>query len=187
MGVLALQGAFLEHCKMLEGLGAVVRLIRLPRDLADIQGIVLPGGESTTMGELLTRVALLDPLRQAISSGLPTLATCAGMIMLADRLVDGEPGQPILGLVPLRIRRNGFGRQVDSFEVDLDIERLGNPPFHAVFIRAPVIEEVGHGVEVLARLAGKPVAIGWGKITALSFHPELSGDDRWHRRFLEST
>jgi 5'-phosphate synthase pdxT subunit len=182
VGVLALQGAFREHALALEACGARTRLVRLPDDLEGLDGLVVPGGESTTMTMLMERVGLLEPLREAVLGGLPTLGTCAGMILLARRITDGLPGQVGLGALDIVVRRNGYGRQVDSFEAGLEVEGL-ETPFPGVFIRAPVVEEVGRA-EVLARLDGRPVGVCQGRVVGLAFHPELSGDLRLHGRFL---
>ncbi|MCS7281788.1 MAG: pyridoxal 5'-phosphate synthase glutaminase subunit PdxT [Anaerolineae bacterium] len=185
IGVLALQGAFLEHEAMLRRLGVQTRQVRLPRDLEGLDGLIIPGGESTSIGYLAERRGLLEPLREFALSGRPVWGTCAGMILLAREIVDGIPGQPVLGLMDITVRRNAFGRQVNSFETDLEVPTLGDPPFPAVFIRAPVIERVGPEVEVLARLEeGSPVAVRQGNLLATAFHPELTTDARFHRYFL---
>lgn len=183
IGVMALQGAFREHVRALEGCGAQIRLVRLPADLDRLDGLVIPGGESTTMTMLMQRMGLAEPLRQAIVQGLPTLGTCAGMIVLSDRITDGMDGQSGLRLLDIAVRRNGYGRQVDSFETDLEVAGLPGPAFPGVFIRAPLVEDAG-SAEVLASHDGHPVAVRQGKILALCFHPELSGDLRLHREFL---
>jgi 5'-phosphate synthase pdxT subunit len=182
VGVLALQGAFREHVLALEGCGVRTRLIRLPSDLKGLDGLVIPGGESTTMTMLMERMGLLDPLREAVIGGLPTLGTCAGMILLSRQITDGLPGQAGLGVLDIAVRRNGYGRQVDSFEAELEVVGL-DEPFCGVFIRAPVVEEVGRA-EVMAYLDGRPVAVRQGRAIGLAFHPELSGDLRLHRQFL---
>lgn len=185
IGVLALQGAFIEHENVLARLGVRPVEVRLPEHLEGLDGLIIPGGESTTMGLLAQKWGLLEPLRAFARSGRPIWGTCAGMILLAKEVVDGVPGQPILGLMDITVRRNAFGRQVDSFEADLEIPALGNPPFHAVFIRAPIIERVGPGVDVLASLEdGTAVAVQQGNLLATAFHPELTGDVRFHRYFL---
>jgi 5'-phosphate synthase pdxT subunit len=183
IGVLALQGAFRDHARALEACGARTRPVRLASDLDGLDGLVIPGGESTTMTMLMERMGLLDAVGGAVRSGLPTLGTCAGMIVLAGRITDGRDGQAVLGALDIGVRRNGYGRQVDSFEAELDVRGLEGGPFPGVFIRAPVIEEVG-GAEVLAEHGGRPVAVRQGAIMALAFHPELSGDLRMHREFL---
>jgi 5'-phosphate synthase pdxT subunit len=183
IGVLALQGAFREHVRALEACGVRTRLVRLPADLEGLDGLVIPGGESTTMTMLMERMGLLGPVAEAVRGGLPTLGTCAGMIVLARRITDGRAGQVPLGALDIGVRRNGYGRQVDSFEADLLVSGLDDGPFPGVFIRAPVVEEVG-GAEVLAEHDGHPVAVRQGSVMALAFHPELSGDLRLHREFL---
>lgn len=183
IGVLALQGAFREHVRALEACGARTRLVRLPHDLDGLDGLVIPGGESTTMIMLMERMGLLGSIDGAVRGGLPTLGTCAGMIVLSDRVSDGRAGQTVLGALDIGVRRNGYGRQVDSFEADLDVCGLEGGPFPGVFIRAPLVEEVG-AAEVLAEHDGRPVAVRQGRVMALAFHPELSGDLRLHREFL---
>jgi len=189
VGVLALQGDVREHLRMIGSLGADAVAVRRPEELAAVDGLVLPGGESTTMVKLARIFELLEPLREAVSGGLPAFGTCAGMILLADRLEDGTAGQETLGGLDMTVRRNAFGRQVDSFETDLDVAGL-DQPVHAVFIRAPWVEEVGDGVEVLARVddgpaAGRIVAVRSGPLMATSFHPEVGGDARVHQLFLD--
>ena len=183
IGVLALQGAFREHVRALEACGVRTRLVRLPHDLDGLDGLVIPGGESTTMTMLMERMGLLESIDRAVRGGLPTLGTCAGMIVLSDRVSDGRDGQTVLGALDIGVRRNGYGRQVDSFEADLDVSGLEGGPFPGVFIRAPMVEEVGTA-EVLAEHEGRPVAVRQGRVMALAFHPELSGDLRLHREFL---
>ena len=178
-----MQGAFAEHVSALEAAGARTRLVRTREDLDGLDGIVLPGGESTTMTMLMERVGLLDPLRDAIAGGLPVLATCAGMIVLANEITDAMEGQRGMGLLDIAVRRNGYGRQVDSFEAALDVEGLGGRQFPGVFIRAPLVERTGD-VKVLASYDGRPVAVQQGNVLALCFHPELSGDRRLHREFV---
>ena len=183
IGVLAMQGAFAEHMDALAAAGARTRLVRTREDLAGLDGIVLPGGESTTMTMLMERVGLLEPLRRAIEGGLATLATCAGMIVLSSEITDGMAEQQGMGLLDIAVRRNGYGRQVDSFEAPLHIEGMNGKTFPGVFIRAPLVERVGD-VEVIATHEGHPVAVRNGRITALGFHPELSGDLRLHKEFV---
>ena len=183
IGVLAMQGAFAEHVRALERAGARTRLVRTKEDLEGLDGIVLPGGESTTMTMLMDRVGLLEPLREAIRDGLATLATCAGMIVLARDITDGLPQQKSLGLLDIDVRRNGYGRQVDSFEAPLHIEGMTGKTFPGVFIRSPLVERTGD-VEVLASYGGHPVAVRQDRIVALSFHPELTADLRLHREFV---
>ena len=178
-----MQGAFAEHIKALHSAGARTRLVRTKDDLDGLDGIVLPGGESTTMTMLMERVGLLEPLRDAIARGLATFATCAGMIVLARDVTDGMADQRGLGLLDIGVRRNGYGRQVDSFEAPLLIEGLDGKAFPGVFIRAPLVERTGK-VDVMASYDGHPVAVRQGRIMALSFHPELSGDLRLHREFV---
>ena len=181
-----MQGAFAEHVAALESAGARTRLVRTSEDLAGLDGIVLPGGESTTMTMLMERVGLLEPLRHAIDSGLPTLATCAGMIVLARDVTDGTADQHGLGLLDIGVRRNGYGRQVDSFEAPLHIDGMDGETFPGVFIRAPLVERTGD-VDVVASYDGHPVAVRQGRILALAFHPELSGDLRLHEEFVRLT
>jgi 5'-phosphate synthase pdxT subunit len=185
IGVLALQGDFIEHEQILERLGAQAVEVRLPEHLEGLDGLIVPGGESTTIGKVARRWGLLEPLAAFARSGRPLWGTCAGMILMAKEVTDGTPDQPTLELMDVSARRNAFGRQVDSFEADLDVPVLGERPFHAVFIRAPWIERVGEGVEVLARLEdGAIVAARQGNLLATAFHPELTDDDRFHRYFL---
>ncbi len=184
VGVLALQGDVREHVRVLTAVGAQVRPVRAPADLDDLDGIVLPGGESTTIGRLLTLFALLEPLRDRLATGLPAYGSCAGMVLLADAVVDGLPGQPLLGGLDVTVRRNAFGSQVDSFEAELAVDGLRDP-VHGVFIRAPWVERAGPAVEVLARVDGHPVAVRQGLLLATSFHPELTGDPRVHALFVE--
>jgi len=179
-----MQGAFAEHVRALEKSGAHTRLVRTPADLEGLDGIVLPGGESTTMTMLMERNGLLEPLRDAIAHGLATFATCAGMIVLARDVVDGMSDQRGLGLLDIAVRRNGYGRQVDSFEANLDITGLGGKSFPGVFIRSPLVESTG-STEVMASLNGHAVAVRQGRIVALCFHPELTGDLRLHREFVK--
>jgi len=184
VGVLALQGDVREHLRALTEAGAEAVEVRTRAELDAVDGIVIPGGESTTMGRLLGIFGLLEPLRQRIADGLPAYGSCAGMILLADRVLDGRPDQPTLGALDVTVRRNAFGRQVDSFETDLDVAGMDGGPLHAVFIRAPWVEEAGPGVEVLAETAGHPVAVRQGHVLATAFHPELTGDRRVHELFV---
>lgn len=189
IGVLALQGDVREHLHALAGLGVEARAVRRPEELPDLDGLVLPGGESTTMIKLAQIFEVLEPLRDRVAAGLPVLGTCAGMILLADRVVDGAVGQQTIGGLDITVRRNAFGRQVDSFETDLAMTGIAGP-VHAVFIRAPWVEEVGAAVEVLARVehgpaAGRIVAVRQGPLMATSFHPEVGGDSRIHALFLD--
>ena len=185
VGVLALQGAFDAHRQRLEQLGALAPLVRTPLDLEGLDAIVLPGGESTTMSRLLTTSGLFDDLKGRLIDGLPVLGTCAGMILCAIDVLDGRSDQRGFDLIDLTVRRNGYGRQLDSFEADLDIAGLGDA-FHAVFIRAPLVERVGPDVEVLARHDGVPVLVRSGRCTVSAFHPELTDDARLHQLFLDS-
>ena len=190
IGVVALQGDVREHLCALEQVGARAVRVRRPEELDGLDGVVLPGGESTTMGRLAVAFGLLEPLRHAIGNGLPAFGSCAGMIMLAETIIDGTSDQRTVGGMDVVVRRNAFGRQVDSFEADVRFDGLAGPPFHAVFIRAPWVEKVGAGVEVLARVESGPaadriVAVRQGRMLATSFHPELTGDLRVHRLFLD--
>ena len=184
VGVLALQGDVREHLAAIREVGAEPIEVRLPRDLVDLDALVLPGGESTTMRKLIDAYGLRDPILSLARTGAPMLGTCAGMILLAERIADGE--QPVFGLIDLEVRRNGYGRQLDSFEADLDIPALGERPLHGVFIRAPMVTDVGPNAEVLARDPdGVPVAVRQGRVLATAFHPELTGDRRLHRLLVE--
>lgn len=178
-----MQGAYRDHIRALEAAGARTRLVRSREDLVDLDGLVIPGGESTTMQILLERMDLLEPLAEVVREGLPTLGTCAGMILLSSSIVDGRAGQRSLGALDIAVRRNGYGRQVDSFETDLDIASIDGGSFPGVFIRAPLVERVGPAVEVLAEHEGHPVAVRQGEAMGLAFHPELSGDGRLHQEF----
>ena len=178
-----MQGAFEEHRRALEAAGARTRLVRTREDLEELDGIVLPGGESTTMTMLMERVGLLEPVREAIRAGLATLATCAGMVVLAREITDGMPEQKGLGLLDIGVRRNGYGRQVESFESPLHIEGMDGTDFPGVFIRSPLVERTGD-VKVMATYDGHPVAVRQGRIVALCFHPELTSDLRLHREFV---
>jgi 5'-phosphate synthase pdxT subunit len=193
IGVLALQGDVREHMAMLERAGARPTAVRRPTELADLDGIVLPGGESTTMYKLARTFEVFEPLREALREGLPAFGTCAGMIMLADHIENGIAGQETIGGLDIVVRRNAFGRQVDSFEADLDVksEELALEfPFRAMFIRAPWVEKVGQEVEVVARVAtgeavGRIVAVRQANLLATSFHPEITGDHRMHALFVD--
>jgi pyridoxal 5'-phosphate synthase pdxT subunit len=190
IGVLALQGDVREHLAALREQGAEAVPVRRPGELAAVDGLVLPGGESTAIVKLAARFGLLDPLRAAVRAGLPAYGSCAGMILLADRILDAPPDQETIGGLDVTVRRNAFGRQVDSFESDIAFVGLGGGPVHAVFIRAPWVEEAGEGVEVLGRVVGGPadgriVAVRQGNLVATSFHPELTGDRRVHALFVE--
>lgn len=185
IGVLALQGAFIEHIRMLRGLGADAVEVRLPEQLADLDGLIIPGGESTTIGKIAVQYGLIEPIRQMVKAGKPVWGTCAGMIMLAK---DVGTRQPLVSVMDVHVKRNAFGRQVDSFETDLNIPALDNgstTPFHAIFIRAPLISAVGGHVQVLAKLDdGTIVAAREGNLLATSFHPELTPDPRFHKYFV---
>jgi 5'-phosphate synthase pdxT subunit len=190
VGVLALQGDVREHLAALTAAGADVRPVRRPEELAGLDGLVLPGGESTTMAKLAARSGLLEPLRTAVRDGLPAYGSCAGMIMLADAVLDAPADQVTIGGLDVTVRRNALGRQVDSFEGAVRLAGVDGPPVHAVFIRAPWVEQVGPGVEVLGRVEGgaadgKIVAVRQGRLVATSFHPELTGDLRVHALFVE--
>jgi len=185
VGVLALQGDVIDHCRVLEAVGARPRTIRRPEELLGLDGIVLPGGESSTIDRLARRFGLREPLVEALADGLPAFGSCAGMIMLADEIVDGLGDQQTFGGLDVTVRRNAFGRQVDSFETDLDLTGI-DEQVHAVFIRAPWVERVGDGVEVLARAADHAVAVRQGALLATSFHPEATGDTRVHALFVSS-
>jgi 5'-phosphate synthase pdxT subunit len=185
IGVLALQGDVREHVRALEGVGTRAVAVRRPSELDAVDGVVLPGGESTTIDKLLRAFGLFEPLRERIAAGFPVYGSCAGMILLADRVLDSRPDQRTLGGIDMTVRRNAFGRQVDSFEADVEVAGLAGGPFHAVLIRAPWVEEVGEGVEVLAAVGetARVVAVRQGALLATSFHPELGGDTRMHAEF----
>ena len=190
VGVLALQGDVRDHENELAACGAATRRIRSVDELDGIDALVVPGGESTTMSNLALRWGLMEPLRALVRKGLPAYGSCAGMIMLADRIEGGRPDQQTIGGLDVTVRRNAFGRQVDSFEADLDMPVLGDRPVHAVFIRAPWVESIGERVEVLGTVAAGPaagriVAVRQGHLLATSFHPELTGDTRVHEYFVE--
>jgi len=184
VGVLALQGSFAEHAEALRAAGASPVLVRLPAHLEGVAGLIIPGGESTAMGKLLVTTGLLEPLRAAVQNGMPVYGTCAGMILLARDI--GGLDQPLLGVMDIAVKRNAFGRQLDSFEEALSVPSLGTAPFRGVFIRAPLIEKTGAGVSVLATLPdGRVVAARQGTLLATAFHPELTDDGRVHRYFLD--
>ncbi|MGH2463743.1 MAG: pyridoxal 5'-phosphate synthase glutaminase subunit PdxT [Candidatus Limnocylindria bacterium] len=184
VGILALQGDVREHADALREVGAEPVEVRLPRDLAGVEALILPGGESTTMRRLIDAYGLAEPILSLAASGAPMWGTCAGMILLARRITDGD--QPILPLLDIEVRRNAYGRQLDSFEADLAVPALGDEPLHAVFIRAPVVTDVGAGVEVLATdPMGRTVAVRQGRLLATAFHPELTGDRRFHRALVD--
>ncbi len=184
VGVLALQGAFAAHAACLRAVGAEPREIRTAAELDEVDALVLPGGESTTMSMLLESAELFDPLAARLADGLPALGTCAGMILLGAEILDGRPDQRCFGAVDISVRRNAFGRQVDSFEADLPLTDVDGGPFRAVFIRAPFVERAGPDVEVLATVDGHPVLCRQGSVTVTAFHPELSNDLRLHDHFL---
>ena len=189
IGVLALQGDVREHLAMLERAGARAVKVRRPEELEHVDGIVMPGGESTTMHKLARAFDLFEPLRDALRSGVPAFGTCAGMILLADRIEGGTADQETFGGLDVVVRRNAFGRQVDSFEAELAVTGF-DAPFHALFIRAPWVEKVGHDVQVVATVAsgdavGRIVAVRQAHLLATSFHPEITGDHRFHRLFVE--
>ncbi len=188
IGVLALQGAFHSHQALLDELGYPTLQVRTPDDLDRVDALVMPGGESTTMSRLLITGELYEPLAKRLAAGMPAFGTCAGMILLAAEVLDGRPDQRSFGAIDIAVRRNGYGRQLDSFETDLTVPGLGSdaPPFHGVFIRAPKVTRVGLDVEILAEHAGVPVLLRRGPITVASFHPELAHDSRLHARFLAS-
>ena len=196
IGILGLQGDVREHTRALEACGARAVTVRRARELDGLDGIVIPGGESTTMGKLLVTFELLEPLRAAIRGGLPAYGSCAGMILLADEVLDGIPEQPTIGGLEVVVRRNAFGRQRDSFEADVQIDGMVGAAVRAVFIRAPAVESVGAGVTVIGRVAavaradaaehvGRIVAVRQGNLLATAFHPELTGDTRVHRLLVD--
>jgi pyridoxal 5'-phosphate synthase pdxT subunit len=183
--VLALQGDVREHVRSLDACGAAVRTVRSADELAAVDALVLPGGESTTMSRLLRVFGLEQPLRRRLAEGMPTMSTCAGLILLARDIRDGRPDQQPFGVLDVAVRRNAYGRQVESFETDLHIEPLGVAPLRAVFIRAPRIETVGDGAQVIATLDEEPVAVSQGPHLGLAFHPEMTDDVRLHQLFVE--
>ncbi|BDZ63103.1 pyridoxal 5'-phosphate synthase glutaminase subunit PdxT [Agromyces mangrovi Wang et al. 2018] len=185
VGVLALQGDFREHVAVLSGLGAEVATVRRASELAEVDGLVIPGGESTVMDKLSRAFGLAEPLKAAIADGLPVYGTCAGLIMLADTVLDAIAGQQSLGGLDVVVRRNAFGSQNQSFETDLDVPAIGDDPVHAVFIRGPVVESVGPAATPLARLDdGRVVAVEQDNLLGTSFHPEITGEYRFHEYFL---
>jgi 5'-phosphate synthase pdxT subunit len=185
VGVLALQGAFGLHAVALTELGARAKEVRTPADLDRVDALIMPGGESTTMSMLLESSGLFDAIGERLADHFPVFGTCAGMILLAADVLDGRPDQRSFGVIDLAVRRNAYGRQVDSFETSLAVADLPGEPFPAVFIRAPLVESAGPAVEVLARHENRPVLARQGAVTVASFHPELSGDSRLHARFLQ--
>jgi 5'-phosphate synthase pdxT subunit len=190
IGVLALQGDVREHVRALTGAGAIARPVRRPSELDDVDALVIPGGESTTISKLAETFGLLEPIRKRIGGGMPAYGSCAGMIMLASEVLDGRPDQQSFAGIDMTVRRNAFGRQIDSFEAPVEIDGVSGPAFHAVFIRAPWVERVGEDVDVLGRVtdgpaAGRIVAVRQGNLIATSFHPELTGDLRVHAYFVD--
>lgn len=186
VGVLALQGDVRGHARVLRELGARVAPVRRPEELAEVDGLVLPGGESSVIDKLSRAFGLFEPIRAAIAAGMPAYGTCAGLILLADRIADGIAGQCTFGGIDATVRRNAFGGQVESFEIDLEVPELGGAPVHAAFIRAPLIEQVGPAARPLAALPdGRVVAVEQGALLGTAFHPEVTGDARFHRRFLQ--
>lgn len=187
IGVLALQGDFREHLAVLAELGARAVPVRRERELHEVDGLVLPGGESTVMDKLARSFGLAEPLKARIAEGLPVYGTCAGLILLADTVLDAVPGQQSFGGLDVAVRRNAFGSQVDSFEADLDVEGFEGPPVHAAFIRAPIVERVGDRAHAIAHVAdGRVVAVRQGNLLGTSFHPEITGELRFHRVFLDT-
>jgi 5'-phosphate synthase pdxT subunit len=185
VGVVALQGDFREHLAALRSLGAEAVSVRRPEELASVDGLIIPGGESSVMDKLTRLFGLAEPLKAAISAGLPVYGTCAGLIMLADEVLDSIEGQQSLGGLDVSVRRNAFGSQVDSFETDLTVPAISEASMHAVFIRAPLVERLGDAVQVLARLTdGRIVAVEQGNLLGTSFHPEVTNDLRFHEYFL---
>lgn len=185
IGVLALQGGFVAHQQQLVALGHEAPAVRTENHLADLDALVMPGGESTAMSHLLRTNELFDPLAEWFAEGFPVMGTCAGMILCAADVLDRRDDQRSFGLIDLTVRRNGYGRQLDSFETDLNVSGLDDP-FHAVFIRAPLVERVGENVEVLSEYEGDPVLLRAGRCTVASFHPELTDDGRLHRQFVNT-
>ncbi|GAA4976495.1 pyridoxal 5'-phosphate synthase glutaminase subunit PdxT [Yinghuangia aomiensis] len=190
IGVLALQGDVREHAVALAEAGALARPVRRPEEIADLDALVIPGGESTTMSKLAVSFGLFGPLRERVAAGMPVYGSCAGMIMLADKILDGRDDQETVGGIDMTVRRNAFGRQNQSFEADIAFTPSPDRPLHGVFIRAPWVESVGAGVEVLATLESAPhegrvVAVRQGNLVATSFHPELTGDGRVHEYFVD--
>ena len=185
VGVLALQGAFARHAEVLRSLGAEPAEVRTPAQLVDVDALVLPGGESTTMSMLLESSGLFEPVAARLADGMPAFGTCAGMILLGRDILDGRPDQRRIGAIDVTVRRNAFGRQVDSFETDLAVDGVDGAPVHATFIRAPFVERVGDGVEVLATVDDHPVLCRQGPVLVAAFHPELGDDPRLHQLFLE--
>lgn len=187
IGVVSYQGAVGAHLRTLDTLGVETRRVRWPKELEGLDGLILPGGESTTISDLMIHYGLFDAVKEWAAAGGAVYGTCAGAILMAQKILGGRRDQPSLGLIPMAVQRNGFGRQVDSCEVDLPVEGIGPDPLRTVFIRAPYFTELGDGVEVLARFEGKPVAVRYGRYLATAFHPELTDDVRIHRMFVDIT
>ncbi|WP_367131818.1 MULTISPECIES: pyridoxal 5'-phosphate synthase glutaminase subunit PdxT [Streptomyces] len=185
IGVLALQGDVREHLVALASADALARPVRRPEELAELDGLVIPGGESTTMSKLAVAFGMLEPLRERVRAGMPVYGTCAGMIMLADKLLDGREDQETLGGIDMIVRRNAFGRQNESFEATVDVAGIEGGPVEGVFIRAPWVESIGAAAEVIATYNGHTVAVRQGNVLATSFHPELTGDHRVHALFVD--
>lgn len=185
IGVLALQGDVREHLAALGGAGAAARPVRRPEELAAVDGLVIPGGESTTISKLAVAFGLLEPLRERVAAGMPAYGSCAGMILLADKILDPRSGQETVGGIDMIVRRNAFGRQNESFEAELEVDGVPGGPVHGVFIRAPWVESLGAGAQQLAAYDGHPVAVRQGRLLATAFHPELTGDHRVHRLFVD--
>jgi pyridoxal 5'-phosphate synthase pdxT subunit len=185
IGVLALQGDVREHLAALEAGGARAVSVKRAAEIGSLDGIVIPGGESTTIGKLLDIFGLLEPLRASVAGGLPAFGSCAGMILLATQILDGREDQQLIGGLDITVRRNAFGRQIDSFEAEVAVDGISGGPVHAVFIRAPVVERTGESVQVLAEVEGRSVAVRDARRLATAFHPELSGDARMHAMFVE--
>lgn len=183
-GVLAIQGDVREHLDALRRLGVDATTIREPKEIAAVRGLIIPGGESTTIGKLISRYGLLDPIRELVASGRPLLGTCAGMIVMAKTIHSAANDQPALSVMDISVKRNAFGRQIDSFEADIDVKGIDGGPVRAVFIRAPVIHHAENNVEILAEHEGKTVAARQGNMLALAFHPELTDDSRIHQYFI---
>jgi 5'-phosphate synthase pdxT subunit len=185
IGVLALQGDVREHLAALDAAGASPRTVRRPGELAEVQGLVIPGGESTTISKLAAAFGLLEPLRERVRSGMPAFGSCAGMIMLADKILDPRSGQETIGGIDMIVRRNAFGRQNESFEAAVELAGVADGPVQGVFIRAPWVESIGARAESIAEFQGHSVAVRQGPLLATAFHPELTGDHRVHRLFAE--
>ncbi|MGD9484242.1 pyridoxal 5'-phosphate synthase glutaminase subunit PdxT [Streptomyces sp. TRM70308] len=185
IGVLALQGDVREHLAALAGAGADARAVRRPEELAEVDGLVIPGGESTTISKLASAFGLLEPLRARVGEGMPAYGSCAGMIMLADKILDPRSGQETIGGIDMIVRRNAFGRQNESFEAAVEVTGVDGGPVEGVFIRAPWVESTGAGADVIAVHDGHPVAVRQGRLLATAFHPELTGDHRVHEMFAQ--